>query len=204
MVGGGEFLKLGTKLTLYLSLIIIIVLSGYGYLRTLSRRDILVRKMKGEVRSRGRTLKVSFEKISLPGNMEYVQDLIDAVDDYERTLGVIVYHQGKDLIFRSHSLRQGIGPFLELIKTSIKEDRAQEQVGTYGKIPIFSYNFPLKDRRGRNIGGVSVIQNTSFMEEDFEKDKWTIFVTIFVLIGGTVALIVFGPRRRITPPFRRF
>ncbi len=196
-------MKLGTKLTLYLSLIIIVVLSGYGYLRTLSRRDILIRKMKGEVRSIGRTLKVSFEKISLPGNMDHVQDLIDAVDDYERTLGVIVYYQGKDLIFRSHSLRQGIEPFLELIKTSIKEDQTQEEFGTYGKIPIFSYNFPLKDRRGKNIGGVSVIQHTSSMEEDFEKDKWIVFITIFVLIGGTVTLILVGTRRWITRPIAR-
>ena len=119
-------MKLGTKLTVYISLIIIIVLSGYGYLRTLSRRDILVRKMKGEVRSIGRTLKISLEKISLPGNREPVQDLIDAVVDYERTLGVIIYPQGRDLIFRSHSLVGGIEPFLELIKRSIKEDRSQE------------------------------------------------------------------------------
>jgi hypothetical protein len=43
-------LRLGTKLTLYLSRIIIVVLSGYGHLHILSRRDILVRKTKGEVR----------------------------------------------------------------------------------------------------------------------------------------------------------
>ncbi|HSB06555.1 MAG TPA: ATP-binding protein [Thermodesulfobacteriota bacterium] len=196
-------MKLGTKLTLYLSLIIIVVLSGYGYLRTLSRRDILVKKMKGEVRSIGRTLKVSFEKISLPGNMDHVQDLIEAVDDYERTLGVIVYQQGKELIFRSHSLRQGIEPFLDLIKTSIKEDRSLEEFGTYAEVPVFSYNFPLKDRRGKSIGGVSVIQHTSFMKEDFEKDKWIIFITIFVLIGGTLALILVGTRRWITRPIAR-
>ena len=193
-------MKLGTKLTIYLSLIIIAVLSGYGYLRTLSRRDILVRKMKVEVRSIGRTLKVSLEKISLPGNMDHVQGLIDAMVDYERTLGVIVYHQGKDLIFQSHSLHQGIEPFLELIKTSIKKDQAQEEFGTYGKVPVFSYNFPLKDRRGRNIGGVSVIQRTSFMEEDFEKDRWSIFITVFVLIGGTVVLILVGTRKWINRP----
>ena len=39
-------MKLGTKLTRYLSLIIILVLSGYGYFDILSRRDILINKMK--------------------------------------------------------------------------------------------------------------------------------------------------------------
>jgi len=35
--------RLGTKLALYLSFIIILVLSKYGYLDILSRRDVLVR-----------------------------------------------------------------------------------------------------------------------------------------------------------------
>jgi hypothetical protein len=83
-------LRLGTKLTLYLSFIIILVLSGYGYLDILSRRDVLVGKMKTEGRSTGRTLRASLEKISLPGEMEYDQGLIDAVCEYERNFGVIV------------------------------------------------------------------------------------------------------------------
>ena len=193
-------MKLGTKLTIYISLIIVIGLSGYGYFRTLSRKDILIRKMKVEVRSIGRTLKVSLEKTSLLREMEYVQDLIDAVDDYERTVGVIVYHDGKDLILRSHSLGEGIEPFLELVKKSIKEDRPQEEFGVYKKFPVFSYDFPLKDGTGKNIAGVSIIQHTSFMEEDIEKATWSIFVTIFVLIGSTVALILFGTRKWITHP----
>ena len=193
-------MRLGTKLTIYLSLIIIVVLSGYGYLRTLSRRDILVRKMKVEVRSIGHTLKVALEKFSFPGNMDHVQDLIDAIDDYERTLGVIVYHQGKGLIFRSHSLGEGIEPFLELIKKSINEDNIREEFGVHKKVPIFSYSFPLKDRKGMCIGGISVLQHTSFMEEDIEKSNWSIFITIFVLIGGTLALILFGTKKWISQP----
>ena len=115
-------MRLGTRLTIYLSLIIIIALSGYGYYHIMSRRDILIRKMKTEVRSIGRTLKVSLEKVSLTREMEYVQDLIDAVEEDEKTLGVIVYHQGKGLIFRSRSLEEGLAPYLEVIKKSIQED----------------------------------------------------------------------------------
>jgi len=39
-------MRLGTKLALFLSLIIMIVLSGYGYFHIVTRRDILIRKMK--------------------------------------------------------------------------------------------------------------------------------------------------------------
>jgi signal transduction histidine kinase len=156
--------------------------------------------MKTEVRSTGRTLKVSLEKISLLREVEYVQDLIDAVEEYERTLGVIVYHKGKDLVFCSRSLEGEIGPYLELIKRSIQEDRPQEESRVYKKLPVFSYAFPLKDRGGKNIGGVAILQYTSFMEEDIKKSEWLIFITIFILVGGTVALVLFVTRKSITIP----
>ena len=193
-------MKLGTKLTLYLSLIIIVVLSGYGYFLVMTRRDILIRKMKVEVRSIGQTLKVSLEKISLAREMEYVQDLIDAVEEDEKTLGVIVYHHEKEFLFRSRSIEKGFEPYLELIKRSIKEDRPLEEFGAYKRFPIFSYTFPLKDRKRRIIGGVSILQHTSFVEEDIKKAEWSILITIFVLIGGTLSLVLFVTRKWISQP----
>jgi len=193
-------LKLGTKLTLYLSLIIIIVLSGYGYFHIITRRDILIRKMKVEVRSICRTLKVPLEKISLPREMEYVQELIDTVEEYEKTLGVIVYHQRRNLTFRSRSLGEEIEPYLVLIKKSIKEDLPQEEFRVYKKDPVFAYVFPLKDRNGKNIGGVAILQYTSFMEKDVSGAEWGIFITILILIGGTVAFVLFGTRKWISQP----
>jgi len=200
---GGVVLRLGTKLTFYLALIIILVLSGFGYLDILSRRDILVRKMKAEVRSTGRTLEVSLEKISPREGREYVQGLIDAMSEYEKTLGVIVYDQKENLTFRSHSLAEGAEPYLDLIRRSIQEDRPQEELGVYQKVPIFSYTFPFKDRTGKDIGGVSILQNISFMEKEIERAKQSIFITIFVLIGGTVALVLLGTRRWVTKPISK-
>lgn len=193
-------MKLGRKLTLYLSLIIVLVLSGYGYFQVISRRDILIRKMKVEVIGVGRTLEVSLEKISLLKEMEYIQHLIDSIEEYERTFGVIIYHQKKGFVFRSQSLKEGIKPFLEQINKSIKENAPREEFAVYKKIPVFSYAFPLKDKRGKNIGGVAILQQMSFVEEEIKKAKWTIFITILVLIGGTVVLVLFITRRWITLP----
>ncbi len=193
-------MKLGTKLTIYLSLIIIVFLTGYGYLHISSRRDILIRKMKTEVRSTGRTLKVALEKISIPREMAYVQELIDAVEAYEKTLGVIVYHQGKNLIFRSRSIGEEIDPYLALIKRSIQESLPSEGFETYGKTSVFCFTFPLRDERGKIIGGVSILEHTSFMEREIENAQWNIVSIILVLVGGTVALFLFATRRWITRP----
>lgn len=193
-------MRLGTKLTLGLSLIIIFVLSGYGFFHVISRRDILIRKMKVEVMGISQTLKISLEKISPLREREYVQDLINSIEKYEKTLGVIVYHPHKDFLVRSQSLEERIEPFLELINRSIKEGNPQEEFGVYKKTSIFSYAFPLKDKRGKNIGGGAILQQMTFVEEEIKKAKWTIFITILVLIGGTVVLVLFITRKWITLP----
>lgn len=193
-------MKLGTKLTLYLSLTIILVLSGYGYFHVISRRDILIRKMKVEVTGIAQTLKISLEKISPLREKEYVQDLINSIEKYEKTLGVIVYHPHKDFLVRSPSIKGGIEPFLDLINRSIKGDHPQEEFGVYKKKSIFSYAFPLKDKKGKNIGGLAIMQEMSFVEEEIEKAKWTIFFAILALIGGTVILVFFITRKWITHP----
>ncbi len=196
-------MKIGTKLTIFLSLIIIAVLSGYGYFDILSRRDILIRKMKAETRSTGRTLDISLEKIFQPDEMKYIQGLIDEVSNYERTLGVIVYFQREKTVFHSHSLQEDIDPYMTLISKSIQEDNPQEAFGVYKNAPIFLYAFPLKNQKGENIGGVSILQRTSFMEDEIKKAKWSIFITIFVLIGGTVTLVLLGTRKWVTLPISK-
>jgi HAMP domain-containing protein len=196
-------LKLGTKLTVYLSLIIVLVLSGYGYFHILSRREILFKKMKVEVESTGRSLKVSLEKVQIHRQRQYVQDLIDAIEEYEKTLGIIVYHQGKDLVYRSRSLEDGIEPYLELVKRAIQEDLPKERFGVYKKAPIFAYAFPLKDKKGKNVGGVSILQHASFMEEDIRRAEWNILLTVLILIGAMVAIVLMGTRKWISEPISR-
>ena len=195
-------LRLGTKLTLYLSLIIIVVLSGYGYLNILSRREILLTRMKTEVRSTTQALKVSLEAIQLPEEMKYIQSLIDAVSEKGKTLDVVVYYPEENLIFHSHSLERSIELYLDVIKRSIREDRPQEELDTHQKVPLFSYTLPFKERTG-HIGGVSILRHTSLIEKEIQKSKWPILVTIFVLICGTLVLVLLGTRKWVTHPISK-
>jgi two-component system NtrC family sensor kinase len=199
--GGGVHLRLGTKLTLYLSLIIILTLFGYGYVDTLSRRDVLIRKMKAEVRSTGRTLGVSLEETSLPGGRAHIQRIIDAVAEYERTVGVVAYYSRGDALLRSDSLeKDSLQPYVDVIKKAIQEDAPQEIFTSYKKLPIFLYAFALKDGHGRTFGGLCILQNISFMEEEIAGAKWNILLGVLVLVAATMALVLFATRKWITRP----
>jgi two-component system, NtrC family, sensor kinase len=188
------------KLTLSTTLIIIVVLSGYGYFKIISNRDILIRKMKLDVMSISRTMRISLERLPLLREQEYFQNLIDAVEEYEQTLGIVVYLQEKDTLLRSHSLEEGIEPYVELIKRSIQEDRPQEEFGIYKKAPVFSYTFPFKDEKGKNIGGVTILHHTSFVGEEIKRTEWRIFITTLVLIGGILVLLLLVTKKWIIQP----
>ena len=49
----------------------------------LSRRDLLAKKIELEVKSIGQTLKISLERVSFPEDLQYVQDLLNAVDEHD-------------------------------------------------------------------------------------------------------------------------
>lgn len=193
-------MKLGTRLTLYFSVIIILVISGFGYFHIVTRRDILIRKMEVEVVSIGQGLKYSLEEISIIRERDYVQNLIDFVDHQEKTRGVLVYYRGNDLVLRSKSMPEGIEPYRELILTVMKENQPRREFGQLEDSPVFTYVFPLHNRKGRAVGGVAILQHMSFMEKEIRKAKTTIFLIILALIGGTEALLLFVTRRWITRP----
>ncbi len=193
-------MKLSTRLTIFLSLLIVLVLTGYGYFHVQSRRDILFRKMQTEVLSIGRTLKVALEKTSIPREREYVQGLIDAVEAYEKTLGVLVYHQGENIFFRSVTVKQETGPYLDLIKRSIEVDSSLEGFSTYKDKSVFFLSYPLKDTSGKIIGGVAILQHTSFLEQEIRDAKWMIFFSVLLLVGGTVGVVFLIARRSIHRP----
>jgi len=153
-----------------------------------------------EVKSIGWTIKVALGKAVLQKDVTFIQELIDAVSEPEQTLGALVYLQDKELLLHSNSLEGDFDPLLALIKKSAQEDLPQEEFGVYKKVPIFSYTFPLKDNKGKTIGGVSILQQTSFLEDDIKRAEWGIFITILILIGGTVTLILFSTRKWITQP----
>ena len=85
----------------------------------------------------------------------------------------------------------------------MREDLPQEEFGVYKKVSVFSYAFPLKDGSGKCVGGVAILQRTSYMEGEIEKAKWSIIIAILVLIGGTVALVLAGTRTWVSKPISR-
>ena len=193
-------MTLGKKLTLNLSLIIVAVLLGYGYFHIQSRREVLTRLMQAEAKSIGEILRVSLEKISFPQEMAFVQEILDAVSEPQRTLGAVFFDGERHLVFRSQSIEGDVQSFLQTIQTAVEENRPQEVYGQHRDKPVFCYAFPIRDKKGNPLGGISIVQLTSFMEGEIRHAQWTIFIIILLLVGGTLILVLTMTRRWIIQP----
>ncbi len=145
-------------------------------------------------------MRVSLEKISFPREMAYVQEILDAVSEPQRTLGAIFIHGDKELVIRSQSIEGEVPELLETVRRAIRENQFQEAFGQYQGKPVFSYAFPLRDKNGKMLGGVVIIQHASFLEEELRQAQWMIFLTISILIGGTLGLILLTTRQWVTLP----
>jgi signal transduction histidine kinase len=105
-----------------------------------------------------------------------------------------------DKVFYSKTLGPPLNPDLRLIKKSIDEGSLQEEFGTFQKHPVYWYAFPLQDRSGIKIGGVAILQHTSFMAKDIRTAKWSIVWAILIMMGGTVTLVLIVTRNSISNP----
>jgi phosphoserine phosphatase/HAMP domain-containing protein len=61
----------------------------------------------------------------------------------------------------------------------------------------------LKDPKGVIIGGIAVLQHTSFLEENIQEGKRTILLIILILIGGTIFSVLFITQRWLNLPIYR-
>ncbi len=193
-------MKLGTKLSLFISLVIILVLSAYGYSQFSYQRNILTRELQLEVMSIGQTLKSSLEEISFESGREHIQHLINTLDKPGDMLGIIVYEPRRNYLFVSRSLKGNLDPFLALIRKSVDENHPREQFGSLQKIPVFVYAFPLQNRQGNVIGGAAIIHPTAFLEKEISRAKWIILLRILAILGGTVILILVVTKKSISDP----
>ncbi len=193
-------MRLGPKFTLTTSAVVAVVITLYGYQTIATRRNILLSRMKREVRAIARTARIYIEEALQQEGRDF-QTLVNEIGEFEKTLGVFVELNRKAL--QSESLKELPYSFeknQEFSRQVIAGGEVVERFSRYGKIPAFVYFEPLREPGGQVIGSVGIIQHVSFLENDVWATKLAVAVTMVVLIGLITASILFLIRFNITRP----
>ncbi len=193
-------MKLGAKFTLTTSMVVAVVIALYGYQTIATRRNILLSRMKREVRAIARTARIYFEEAPSREGRDF-QTLVNEIGEFEKTVGVFVELNRKAL--QSESLKELPYSFeknLEFSKQVIAGGEVLERFSRYEKIPAFVHFEPLRGPGGQVVGSMGIIQHTSFLEKDIWATKLAVAVTMVVLIGLITASILFLIRFNITRP----
>lgn len=193
-------MRLGIKFTLTTSIVVGIVIGSYGYQTITTRRNILLSRMKREVRAISRTARIYIEEVTYRKGRD-IKSLVNGIGEFEKTLGVFVELNGKAL--QSEFLKELPYSFeknLKLSKQVINRGEVVERFSRYGKIPVFVYFEPLRGSGGEIIGSMGIIQHTLFLEEDIWATRSAVVVTMVVLIALITASILFLIRFNIIRP----
>lgn len=193
-------MRLGIKFTLTTSIVVGAVLALYGYQTIATRRNILLSRMKREVRAIARTARIYIQEAPSWEDRD-LNSLVNGIGEFEKTLGVFVQMNAKAL--QSESLKElpySLERNLELSKQAIAEGEIVERFCRYGKIPVFVYFQPLRGSGGKIIGSMGIIQHMSFLQKDIWATKLAVAVTMVVLIGLITGSILFLIRFNIARP----
>jgi two-component system NtrC family sensor kinase len=200
--------KIGTKLVIFLTvpLVLLVVLSGYLGLR--GSRARLHQEIQREGRGIALTARMALEDYLRDRQIDDIREMVEKISGYERILGIRIFNPSGDLICQSSSLNSL--PFSQRkdLLQALKEKRAVETHRSLGDHPVVSFVFPLLGEDGSLLGAAQFLQVESYIDEDARVSRRSIatLTGAMILAVGLVVLLVtrFSVGRPIEDLIRRF
>jgi signal transduction histidine kinase len=196
-------MSLGSRLTLYLLLAVVIV-TGFDLYFSLRRtRANLLLDVHRELSSIARTLRVTLEKAGDDEPERYFADLAPEVSSFANILGVVFYGRDGQPVFTSSSLHGQSLPAVD-IRSVIASRTATEGVFTTDTDRRYYRVEPLVGTTGGVIGAFLLLEDFPIFTQEFRsRTIQTILNTLALLVVlATVASLVI--RRSVTRPLQTF
>ncbi len=182
---------IGTKLFLWLTGPMILLMALLGYLDVRAGRQNLREELKREGRAVSRTMQLAIEDALRDRQLEDVREFADQIAGYERIYGARIFDADGNLFHQSSSL--DAYPFIhpETLKAVLRDGVPRETYRQLGDQPVVTFIVPLNGPdAGR--GALQVLQLESYIEEDARSARNFIILltTTMILAAGGVVLLV--------------
>jgi len=184
--------KLGTKLFLWLSVPLILLISIIGFLEEQAGRRGLREELQREGRAVTRTMQLALEDALRDRQSEDIRELVERISGYERIYGVRVFDAQGELELQSMSLEAYPFGNKEALGSVLRDGRPRETYRTIEDQPVVTFLAPLDLPDGTRVGAVQVLQLESYIDEDALAGRNFIFAltAALILAAGAVILVV--------------
>ncbi|MCI0656714.1 MAG: ATP-binding protein [Acidobacteria bacterium] len=193
-------MKIGTKLTLLLTLPLIALMIGFGYLSQRASRERLRAEMLREGRGIALTARVALEDYLRDRQIDDIRELAEKMSGYERVAGMRIFRPDGSLSMQSQSLEAY--PFVQVedLKRALEKAAPRETRQMLGNEPVVSFLFPLRGPAGEILGAAQIYQLESYVGEEFRATRNILAALTLVMILGAAAIVLTVTRLGVGRP----
>jgi signal transduction histidine kinase len=200
--------KLGSKITLGITLLVTSALAVYGWVNVTGRRDDLIAEMEREVRAQGTALQEAIEQATHAGrSQDEIRRLVDRMARAERTLAVTVFNrQGTQILpvpaeGSAGAARKSLRNVEDWnrVRWVLETGRATEARNTDERL-TYSFYFPILDTAGDVAGAVRVTREAGYLEGYVKATRDRLMTAMAALVLGLAAAVFLAVRQALGRP----
>lgn len=184
-------MRLGTKLSLYLTVALVFTLTIYALNVMGQRRRSLYQQMKEETLSVGTALAIPLEGSLRDQEYDRLQPLLDASEQIGEIYGLYLADAAGAVRLRTRGAESLVDR--NLVREALVHDRNEEEFVALGEIPVYLLYLPLHISDKEVTGVLVVARSLGTLQYELEHLQssilTTVLIVLFILLLGSLLLI---------------
>jgi signal transduction histidine kinase len=194
-------LRLGTKISLYLTMVLVVVLSLYALETLEQRRHNLFQQMKHETLTVGTALAIPLEEALLYREFQRLQPLLDASVQIGEIYALYMADSRGAVRLRTRGAENVVDPYL--VRQALQYDRNEDQFLSVNGIPIYTLYLPLRLSENEPAGVLVVSRSLGALQTELEHLQRSILAAVLALLAILLLGTVFLIWQSVTAPVNR-
>jgi signal transduction histidine kinase len=191
-------MRLGTKISLWLTIALVLTLSVYALNTLGQRRYSLVQQMRDETLSVGTALAIPLEEYLRDGEYGRLQNLLDASEQVGEVYGLYLADNAGAVRLQTHGAQSIVDA--GLVRDSLNHDRNEDEFVALGELPVYLLYLPLHVSETEPAGVLVVARSLGTLQTELEQLQSSILTTVVVLLAVLLLGSLFLIHQSVTHP----
>ena len=180
--------KISIALVLAITAVVVLVLSGFAYFRTIYQRELLLDDLDRRARAVAKSLLPPAQRVlqQLPDSDPV--ELAERLEGTGRTLGLLLLRadgQAVAVSARLVDLRESLSTE---VTQALQGDSEVTSIKKYQDLTLHLLAVPVKDKEGKVVGTLGILHDASFIDQRIAQDL-TWFALIIAFLALSLALV---------------
>lgn len=191
-------MRLGTKISLWLTVALVLTLAIYALNTLAQRRYSLIQQMRDETLSVGTALAIPLEGALRDREYERIQYLLDASEQIGEVYGLYL----ADSVGAVRLQTRGAESIVDanLVREALVRDRNADEFVRLGELPIYMLYLPLHLSDNEIAGVLVVARSLGTLQSEIEQLQSSILATVVVLLIVLLVGSLFLIHQSVTQP----